>query len=672
MITDHGLLQILSRSKDATAVYDDENLRIRFANDAMLTIWGKNISVVGKTFEEAIPEIAGQPFGGLLKTVWKTGETYKATEMPATLVIDGEQKTSFFDFEYCAIKNLVGDTIAILHTAADVSDRKHAREQLGIKHIREQELMDELSASSDRIQRANDDLSAINRDLNASNENISRLNTRLLESEMDFRRLVAQAPVAILVFRGPELVIELANPPMLEILHKDASIVGRPILDSMPELRGEPAVALIFEVYRTGKGSNGYDVPVKMMHHGVTEIRYFNFCYRPLLDNGVVVGVMDLAVEVTDQVLARMNLEAIIAEKTTLEENLRANERRLQGILDTMAEGVVIVDHSGRPIYANPMAQKIMGLSETQFLDRAYNDTKWQNERLDGSLLPIENHPMQVVLQTGMAIYDQEIGVVFPDREKIFISVNAAPLIDAHEQVSGCIVTFTDVTNRIKTLREKDDFISVASHELKTPLTSLKASLQILSRLIPADAGMQAKMVQQANRSMDKLSDLVNVLLNTNKVSQGQFQIHKTTFILADLISDCCQHVRTTGTHTVRLEGDLQLEIMADEQLIDQVIVNLVNNAVKYAPDSKDIIIDVRRETDAVKISVTDFGPGIPAEKQKHIFDRYYRAEHNIQVSGIGLGLYICAEIIRKHGGRIGVISELGKGSTLWFTLPLI
>ncbi|MEO3402371.1 PAS domain-containing protein [Mucilaginibacter sp. CAU 1740] len=672
MITDQGLLYILSQSKDATAVYDNADLRIRFVNDAMLAIWGKDRSVIGKTFENAIPEVIDQPFKDLLKNVWQTGETFIATNSPASLLINGKLKTSFFDFEYRAIRDPEEKIIAILHTATDVSDRVHTQRELNIKQKRENELIEELSASSDRIQQVNDDLSTINKNLRASNENITRLNTRLLESEMDFKRLVEQAPVAILVFRGQELVIELANPPILEILHKDASIIGRPILESMPELKGQPAVELIFNVYRTGKGMDGNEVPVNMMKNGISETRYFNFSYRPLLDNGTVVGVMDLAVEVTDQVLARMKLEDIITEKTSLEENLRANERRLQGILDTMAEGVVIVNCTGQPTYANPMAQKIMGMTEEQFTNRQYNDVKWQNQRLDGSVLAREDHPMHIVLQTGRSVYDQEIGIVFSDREKIYISINAAPLIDAHEQISGCIVTFTDVTNRVKTLREKDDFISVASHELKTPITSLKASLQILSKLIPADAGLQAKMTQQANRSLDKLSDLVNKLLNTNRVSQGQFQIHKTTFNLTELIDDCCQHLRTTETHAVTLTGNQNLEICADEQLIDQVIVNLLNNAVKYAPNSKEIIIDVKKDEARVKTSVTDFGPGIPEDKQQHIFDRYYRADHDTHISGIGLGLYICAEIIRKHGGEIGVISELGKGSTLWFTLPLM
>jgi PAS domain S-box-containing protein len=373
-------------------------------------------------------------------------------------------------------------------------------------------------------------------------------------------------------------------------------------------------------------------------------------------------------------VLARQNLEAIIAEKSLLEHQLRSNQQRLQGILDTMAEGVVIVNTEARPTYANPMAQRIMGLDEEQFKDRNYNDGKWKNERLDGSLLPIEDHPMYVVLHTGLAVYDQEIAVRRPGHELLYISVNAAPLIDDQEQVTGAIVTFMDVTNRRLVMQQKDDFISVASHELRTPVTTLKAAIQLLDRMqgnIKPET--LAKLIDQANRSLNKLSDLVNSLLNSNRISQGRFPVHKTNFSITHLINDCCQHVRTAGNHDVILKGEPELQVSADEQLLDQVIVNIVNNAVKYAPGSEQIIIDVQKTGNFAKVSITDFGPGIPHDKAKHIFERYYQVERDgKQFSGLGLGLYICAEIIRKHGGEIGVNSEPGKGSTFWFTLPLV
>jgi PAS domain S-box-containing protein len=673
MLPDRDLLHILTQSKDATAVYDSADLHIRFANQAMLNLWGKGNGIIGKTMESALPEIVGQPFIGMLKKVWHTGETCTGTDTPATLMVNGVLKTSFFDFEYRAIRNDKGETMAILHTATDISSRVLAWEKVAEKQQREQQLIEELSQSNDNIRATNEHLSAINSDLMISNENITKLNDRLQESQTDFKRLVAQAPVAILVLRGKDLIIDLANAPMLEILDKDSSIIGRPILTGMPELKGQPAVELLFEIFETGKESNGSEVPVRMMRNGQLETRYFNFSYRPLRDGRNIIGVMDLAVEVTDQVMARKRLEAILSEKTVLEQNLRSNERRLQGILDTMAEGVVIANSDGKLVYANAMAQTIMGINEQEYLNRDYNDAKWRNERIDGTVLSQEDHPLYVTLRTGLPVFDQEIGIAIDGRDKTYISVNAAPLLDDENRVSGGIVTFTDVTNRRKILQEKDDFISVASHELKTPIASLKGALQLLDRMqANISPDMLSKLIAQSNKSLNKLTDLVNSLLNSNRISQGRFPVHKIKFKVADLINECCQHIRNAGNHNIRFEGNLQLEVDADPQLIDQVIVNLVNNAVKYAPLSKDIIISVQPEQKFAMVSVTDFGPGISQDKLPYIFDRYYRIDTGTaQFSGLGLGLYICAEIIYKHGGKVGVESKRGEGSTFWFTLPL-
>ncbi|RZM25317.1 MAG: PAS domain-containing protein, partial [Pedobacter sp.] len=419
------------------------------------------------------------------------------------------------------------------------------------------------------------------------------------------------------------------------------------------------AVEQLFHVYHTGESSDGNEEPVPINTNGKVELRYFNFSYRPLLDNGEIIGVMDVAVEVTAQVRARKNMEA--------------NEQRLQGMLDTMAEGVVIVNASGQPTYTNPMAQKIMGIPEDAFKGRVYNDAQWKNERIDGTPLLIEDHPMYVAMQTGLSVFDQEIAIVRPEKEKIFISVNAAPLMDGQKVVTGAIVTFTDVTNRRKLLQQKEDFISVASHELKTPVTSLKAALQLLDRMqgdIPPEK--LTKLLGQANRSLNKLSDLINSLLNSNRISLGRFPMHKTTFSVLELINDCCQHIHATGSHDILINGAVDLLITADVQQIDQVLTNLVNNAVKYAPDSKQIVIRVEQLENFLKLSVTDFGPGIPPDKISHIFERYYQAGNNSkEFSGLGLGLFICAEIIEKHGGDIGVESEQGQGSSFWFTLPL-
>lgn len=671
MLLPEQLISVLKQSPDPTVIFDTPELNIAFINDVMLAMWGQTDTVVGKDLAVAVPRFDQQQFVAILKEVWRSGKLYQATEVLIDIHINGEVKSSYFDFEYRPIKDAQGQTIAIINTARNVDARVEAGQVVAERQLREEQLIAELRQTGDDVQTANNHLSAVNQLLRDSNNDISRLNLRLQESETDFKRLVEQAPIAMLVFRGPNLVIDLVNQEMLLMLDKDNSIIGKPLLEGLPEIKGAPAVDMLFEVFNTGKALDGNEQPVPIRRNGEVHTHYFNFSYRPLFDHGVVVGVMDVAVEVTEQVLARKHLEGIIAEKIVLEQYLRGNQKRLQGILDTMAEGVVIVDIDARPTYANPMAQHIMGYTEDQFKDRTFNDIKWRNERVDGSLMPKEDHPIHAALRTGLSVYDQEIGIVIPGREKMYISVNAAPIIDEAQKVTGGIVTFTDVTNRRKMMEQKDDFISVASHELKTPVTALKASLQLLERMKDLSGEMPRKLINQANRSLVKLTDLIDSLLNVNRISQGRFPIHKTAILLSDLIDDCCQHIRTANEHEIIIEGDLDTEIQADEQQLDQVLVNMVNNAVKYAPNSKRILIKVDKLEGETKIAITDNGPGIPAEKAKHIFERYYQGgDDTRQFSGLGLGLYICAEIIEKHGGRIGVDSELGKGSTFWFTIP--
>jgi len=245
---------------------------------------------------------------------------------------------------------------------------------------------------------------------------------------------------------------------------------------------------------------------------------------------------------------------------------------------------------------------------------------------------------------------------------------------EAHgDQPANFSGTMMDITERKLEEHRKDDFISIASHELKTPITTLKASLQLLDRIKNSSSSKTLpRLVDQANKSMGKITSLIDDLLNSSRTTEGQLHLNKTNFTITEMLAQCCSHIRMEGKYELLIKGDEQLQIHADEHRIDQVVVNIVNNAVKYAPDGKEISLIVEETGDMAKISIKDNGPGIPAERIPHLFDRYYRADHNgNQYSGLGLGLYISSEIIKRHGGQIGVESELGNGSTFWFTLPL-
>jgi two-component system CheB/CheR fusion protein len=234
--------------------------------------------------------------------------------------------------------------------------------------------------------------------------------------------------------------------------------------------------------------------------------------------------------------------------------------------------------------------------------------------------------------------------------------------------------TATDIHEIRLLQQQKDDFISIASHELKTPTTSLKASLQLLNRLKnEPNSPKLPGLIDIANKSLEKVIVLIKHLLDASNVNEGQLLLNQNLFTLSHVIEECCLSISIEGIYNIITEGDMDMQVYADAERINQVVINFVTNAVKYAPESKEIRIRIEKVDNMAKVSVIDKGPGIPAEKLIHLFDRYYRADNSgSQYSGLGLGLYISAEIIKKHNGKIGVDSDLGKGSTFWFTLPTL
>jgi len=379
-----------------------------------------------------------------------------------------------------------------------------------------------------------------------------------------------------------------------------------------------------------------------------------------------------LAKVAMDQVELRLAHILEHNKKVEANQHLAESEGRLQNILDTMAEGVLIVDRNLNLAYANEMAMGIFQLDDVIGRNIIQSET-WKNFHIDGTPISDWDHPISLMILKNQAIYDQEIAIERENGERFYISLNAAPLLNSEGISEGGVITLMDVTHRRLLLQQKDEFISVASHELKTPLTSLKAAMQLLERARTAQS--QERMgilIEQAGKSLTKLTNLVNDLLDVNRISQGQLRLMKSKFRIADMVNDCCENLMLSGSHKINVTGDLDLEVYADEQKINQVVVNIVNNAIKYAVNTVEINIQVRKENKVAKILVIDFGPGIEKEKLPHVFERYFRSDYaGIQFSGLGLGLYISAQIIKQHGGEIGVESEEGKGSTFWFTLPL-
>lgn len=364
-----------------------------------------------------------------------------------------------------------------------------------------------------------------------------------------------------------------------------------------------------------------------------------------------------------DLILLNQELEERVANRTKA---LAESETQFRNMMETIPQIAWTNTFAGEVIFYNQRWYDYTGLTNKQTKTWGWRkiihpeDLQYTLEQFRKIRNNIDGGEFQIRLKNEEGVYRWHLSRLMPIKNN-----------DGESLL--WVGTATDIHELRLLQQQKDDFISIASHELKTPITTLKASLQLLSRMKdnPTHA-MLPNLIAQSNKSLDKVTVLIEDLLNATKVNEGQIHLNKTTFVLSEMIEDCCSYIRIENLYDIVTEGDLKLKVYADADRMNQVIVNFINNAIKYAPESKTIRIHIEKINNMAKVSVKDAGPGITQDKLDHLFDRYYRVQtHGIQGSGLGLGLYICAEIIKKHEGQIGVNSQLGKGSTFWFTLPL-
>jgi two-component system phosphate regulon sensor histidine kinase PhoR len=251
----------------------------------------------------------------------------------------------------------------------------------------------------------------------------------------------------------------------------------------------------------------------------------------------------------------------------------------------------------------------------------------------------------------------------------------AIPLKNDGGEIVLWVGTATDIEDQKREMERKDEFIGIASHELKTPLTSLKGYLQLVASYKKEELPDTVKVyINKANIAINKLQHLVNDLLDVSKIQAGRLEYRLDKIDLADLINSSVENAahiypaisfQNSATESYIINGN--------PERLEQVLMNLINNAVKYSPQSGEIIIKTTQLENIVRVSVKDFGIGLSNEQIERIFERFYRVEDKkFTTSGLGMGLYISTEIINAHDGKIGVESEPGKGSTFYFDLPLV
>ncbi|CAH0174980.1 MULTISPECIES: PAS domain S-box protein [unclassified Pedobacter] len=823
LLSSDQLLEVFNLTHTATAVHVGETAIIQAANDAMLSIWGKDRSVIGKSLEDALPELRGQPFIEMFRKVWLEGLVISGKDTAADLVIDGKLQTFYFDFEYRAIKNDAGKTICILHTAIDVSERvfrQQAVEQALEREEalqREQTLNEELAATVEELATTNEELVATNEELQETQETLHVLNNelelrvverfnQLSESEKRFRTMAEGTDIFIAVadesgnavyfnkswvkltgrsmkdlldfgwadlihpedrdryiniylsalaekkpFTGEFRILTkkgdyrwllASGPPRF---HADGSFAG--YISSCIDITERKLIEIerlnlnkLIEASSEFIGIAELDMSIQYLNpaalqklgwSGISnrtildcvfpedrlmaekilpeilknntfrqEIRFWNektghpfwiewngFAIRNETDE--IVAIATVSPDITERKLYQEELQGINMEMAAANEELATtneelakthddlikytnklsdSEEKLRQAIETGRMGTWSINPKTLEVTMSSFVKDLLGLpldkpAEMDMITKAVNPD-YHNMLISALDNAMKNHsPSDMEYPINNLINGQEKWVRATGR--VFLDQQGNPT-----EYSGL---FIDITEQKLDEIRKNDFIGMVSHELKTPLTAINGFVQVLQRKAKKDEDNYAIIaLDKAHSQIRKMTAMINGFLNVSRLESGKLLIEKTNFSLDELLKETIEETYVSqSSHQIILNPTCEVNINADRNKIGNVLSNLISNGLKYSDNGTRIEITCKLHDTEVEIQIKDEGIGIKPEDIDKLFERYYRVQGNHTISGFGIGLYLSAEIIERHGGQIWAESEEGKGSVFHFTLPL-
>jgi PAS domain S-box-containing protein len=516
---------------------------------------------------------------------------------------------------------------------------------------------------------------------------ISRLRTAADRNRARLHSQFLQAPVAVCLLSGPELVFELANPLYEEMVGR-SNITGKPIRAVFPELPPDaPIFRTLEEVYRSGEPfmAEEYPVPLDRQGSGTPVDVFFKFTAQPMRDaSGEVSGVMAVAVDVTVQVHARREVEAA--------------RQLLEAVVDQMPSGVIIAEApSGRMLLANERVRAILG--HPALPTRSIDDFgAYTAVHPDGRPFVAGDYALIRALG-GEVVLDEEILYLHADGKERVLSASAAPVYDQEGRILAAVNSFSDITERKRAevqhqqlfLRErearaeaeqasrlKDEFLATLSHELRTPLNAILGWSQLLRKRHARgeDVGEGLAVIERNSWVQERL---IEDLLDMSRIISGKLRIDVQRVDLATVVQAAVESALPAAeAREIRLQTVLDPRagpIRGDSARLQQVVWNLLMNAIKFTPKGGKVQVALERVNSHLEITVTDTGQGISPEFLPHVFDRFRQADSTTarRHGGLGIGLSIVKSLVELHGGSVRAKSPgEGRGSTFCVELPLM
>ena len=478
----------------------------------------------------------------------------------------------------------------------------------------------------------------------------------LEEQKSNLYSVFMQAPVGIGIFKGPRYHVELINDELCSMLGKpQKAFRGKPFLNCLTEVSGKNFKQILDKVMETGETFIGMEIYMPLVKKVGQDDLYANLAFEPLKEiDGSISGVIAVATNVSTQVNFRRKLEE--------------SEQRLN--LAIKASNLGIWD-------TNLITRKsVRSLRHAQIF--GYEDTskEWGLELMFSHVHPgdLERVKQAHLDAFDSGIFNIQFRIVRLDNIIRWIHVIGEIQRDAKGHAIRMLGTANDITEIKEFERLKDEFISTVSHEIKTPVTSVKAYGQLLQQRMKNEGNAEnVHFLQKMDLQINRLTSLVHHLLDVTRIESNKLLFKPERFDLNALAKEIVEEIQQlSNRHSIIFKHSGPAMVFADIERLSQVITNMLTNAVKYSPHSNTINVNIEQKESFAILCVEDYGIGIAPQHQQRIFDRFYQADEQANsIPGLGLGLYISSEIIKRQGGKMWVESSFNHGSRFYFKLPL-